>query len=474
MIPTTIRTPGSYHEFAFLKAAGSLTPLPQRINLIGVQSDAPASTATVNEPVQVLNETDADTKFGTGSELALMCRAAFATAAVRGLTPEIWATPLADGATTAAVQTITVTGPSTEAGDVVLRIAGRTMRVSIVNGETANDTASKIKDAIDEITETLPVTATVATNVVTCTHVNKGVNGNDVAYSTVSTPAGISLAYAQTFAGAGDVSISASLDNTLDKNYYGIAIANHKTGDISTLITHCNSAWNFDTKRYRWAFVGETGSLGTVQALSAVSKEEFEIVVVGYRGSPSLPSEIAAVMATLAFSAEAPNYNYDGAQVPLYPPTASNVWTTGQAGEIESLLASGVTPLYPVTGRDDRSSVVKLITSQYELSSAPYFRTSDITVSRTSAWLAEQIDIRHKADFSQEIITDDVLDRIVDMVIAIQDTAEELRYLRNVDDRIGSIKATINPGDPNRVDVINPHEPVPPLHITTYKHNALT
>src|SRR5688572_2548418 len=88
-----IEKPGSYFEFSFSSARGGFAPIPQTAPLVGVKSSA--GTATVNEVVQVLSPEHGDTLFGVGSELALMCRAAFAVGALIGSMPLLYAVPIA-------------------------------------------------------------------------------------------------------------------------------------------------------------------------------------------------------------------------------------------------------------------------------------------------------------------------------------------------------------------------------------------
>ncbi|MCK8296014.1 phage tail protein, partial [Erwinia amylovora] len=81
--------------------------------------------------------------FGQGSELALMCRAAIAAGRKAGNIPELWACPINEpGGGTAATYTLTVTGPATASGNVVLSLLGHKITVGVTSGDSATTVAA--------------------------------------------------------------------------------------------------------------------------------------------------------------------------------------------------------------------------------------------------------------------------------------------------------------------------------------------
>src|SRR3972149_3155414 len=138
-IPSNPRKPGLYVEFDVTSAARGLAPIDRRVALIGARLTA--GTVAAGIPTEVFTETGADPYWGKGSELALMCRAAMKAGkklARKGKKPPaLWALALADPAGVKADFTFTVTGPATAAGDVVFRIAGRTLRAGVANAASA-------------------------------------------------------------------------------------------------------------------------------------------------------------------------------------------------------------------------------------------------------------------------------------------------------------------------------------------------
>ncbi|HMF27134.1 MAG TPA: hypothetical protein VKE42_00090, partial [Candidatus Cybelea sp.] len=156
-------------------------------------------TATPNVPIVVSRQMDADHLFGIGSELAAQFRAGFAN----NWANETWALPVAESAASVEAHgTITVKTPPTDAGTISLYIAGYPVRVNIAATATVAEVAQQITDDINALPH-LPVTATVATAVVTLKAKWGGVTGNEITmtdsiYGTIGgefLPPGLTLAY---------------------------------------------------------------------------------------------------------------------------------------------------------------------------------------------------------------------------------------------------------------------------------------
>lgn len=467
---TALRRPGVFNEFKFRSAGQQLVPLPQRVVIIAEASSA--GTATPEVPVQIFDEDDADTKLGKGSFAALMARVALAQAklvSAKGFSsPEIWACPtIAPAGGVAAVETITVTGPATESGNVVLRVAGRLIIVGVTSGDAQNTIAAAIEAKLDELANTLPVTASVATNVVTCTNVTKGVNGNDVAFELVSKPAGVGIAFAQTVAGTGTAPITNPLAALFDQRYHALALNNHTTGDASTILTHVADAWGNAQKNYRFVFLGERGSLSTAQTLQA-SYNAYQVSIINCEGTPSLPGEIAVAAAVATFAREKPNANLDGERLALVKPSATLAFTNA---EVESALSGGVTPLTP---DGEFVKIERLVTTQITLNSAAFEPLRDLQYPRTSAYIAEQVSIGFLTGFVQEVLDDDpeadIRARVRDMVIGVHRAAQRDRILRDVDDFLDEIQVEIASAPAGRLIVSDPFRVAGPLHQGVFVH----
>lgn len=464
-VPTSLRRPGSFHEFVLTQAGRGFTPIAFRVALVGMKSAAGTHAALT--PVQVFDEVDAEDRFGVGSELSLMCRKAFAQARALGAGPEIWAVAIDEpGGGAANAETLTVAGTATESGNLVLRVAGRTITVGVSSGDAAATVAAALDAALDAMASDLPVSSGVVGAVVTATHRTKGENGGDVDYSVESSPAGITVTPAVSVAGSGTVDITLALDTLADKDYRGIAIANHKAADTADLVAHLDPMWAYNQKRWRWGFVGEPGSLATGTTLATVN--DYRIVVGSCEDSPSLPGEIAAALAVAKFSKERPNYNFDGVALELYAPVAASAYTNA---EVESALAGGATPLTPTA--DGRLMIERLVTTKTTEGGAPFADLADIGNAHTSAEIAAQVDIGYRTGFQQENLTDDVLQRIRDMVIAKLRTAESLGWIRDVDELLAEVLVEEAESPVGRVLVHAPHRVAAALHQAVFKHTML-
>lgn len=471
-IPTSIKRPGAYHKFVFSTYGLGLIPLALLVIMVGALSSSASQAA--ESPVQVFDEADADTKFGAGSEVALMCRKSLAQSRLQNSHPELWAIGIAEpGGGTAHAKTITITGPATADGNLEIRVAGRSIVIGVSSGDSANTIAAALEDALDTLAADLPVTAGVAGAVVTCTHVTKGENGGDVLYETVTKPAGVGVAYADGAVGSGVTDITNALGATLGKDYDGVAVFNRKSADITDAKTHTAEAWGYSVKRWRHVFFGDCSTLSNANTLSLASND-YTVIVSSYEGSPSLSGELAAAVCTYVFGKERPNANYDGGVIDIFPPAQTSVYT---AAEVESALSSGTTPIVP-TAEGDRSKIVRLVTTKTTTSSAPDYSTFDLATTRTGAYIARQIDARYELEFPQELLVtaddapENVLKRVKDMVLGIHREAETLLILRDVDDFVSQIKVEENPSVAGRLDVDDPFRVVSPLHQSAFRHHG--
>ncbi|MGN6103732.1 MAG: hypothetical protein ACTHU0_01380, partial [Kofleriaceae bacterium] len=425
-------------------------------------------------PVRIFDELDADAKCGTGSLAALGARKAFAQGKLGGIgLPEIWVCPCAEPAAgTAAVYTATITGPATGSGDLVLEIAGRLITVGVTAGDAANTIAAAIKSECDRVKATLPVVATVATNVVTLTFPTKGVNGNDVSRSTVRSVPGVTVAHAAPTPGAGATVIAGALAALYDQRYHGIVLANHAASDAVALLADAGLAWGTGgggMVHFRFYFLGERGALGAAQTLQAAFND-YRFLIISAEGTPSLPVELATAAAVAEWSRESPVANLDGERLAITPPPASLVYTDP---EIESALAGGVTPLSP---DGPFMKIERLITTQITVNGAPFEALRDIAYARLSAFMAEQNHIGWLIGFKQENLYadpdggDDIKKRVRDMVIDKHRAAERLHYIRDVDSFLESIQVEEAASPPGRLLVSDPFRAAGPVHQGVFIH----
>jgi len=457
-IPTTTRRPARFYEFNVASSQRGLVPIDRNLALVGVfDSSGSATAATI---YSVSEESQADSLFGVGSELALMCRWALKGFRAYGKSANLYAIGIADPAGTAKTETLTVTVTTATAGDVVLEIAGRTIRAGVSAGDANSDIAEAIESAIDEKVAELPVTAGVASNVVTCTAVHTGVVGNDVTYRVVSQPDGVTVTPAVGVAGVGAASIEASLDLLIDRNYHVIAIGNHTTVDTAFLATHLDEMWAAGEKKWRHAVLAETGSLATAQLLADDVNTDYRISVISAEGFKNVDSEIAAYCAAMLAAEVDPAQPFNHQELrDLYMPLESDVPTNA---EIETGIAGGLTML-TVNDFKTRAKMVRFVTTKTIHAAVAFWTMQDVTIPRSMAYVAEQVDIA-LAVFSNVKQSARNISAVRTKVLTTLKAIEDAEIVQNVDDHVDELVAETDDSVATRLNVAIPASVVSPLN----------
>ena len=135
-IPASWKVPLYWVEVDSSKAGLPSNVLPSL--LVGIKSTAKTTGATVEIPVPIASQAQADEAFGQGSHLSRMFMAYFKN----NWAGEVWGLPTAEGSA-AATGTITVTSPPTAAGTYHLYIGADHVPVAVIN-ETSDALATAI------------------------------------------------------------------------------------------------------------------------------------------------------------------------------------------------------------------------------------------------------------------------------------------------------------------------------------------
>ncbi len=457
-IPSDQRQPGSYMTLDFESGPVGLVAIGRAIALIGAKTSA--GSGAVAAPTLVQSAAECDAVAGKGSILALMGKKVFEVFKRLGGAAQVYLVCVADPAGTAALFTFTASGTSTEAGDVVFKVAGRTLRASVSSGAASTAVATAIGAAIDASEADLPGTAGVASSVCTFTTAVTGVNGNGIAVEVVSAPAGITVvAAASATVGVGAIDITAALDSLATREYQSIAISNNLAADVSDLSAHLDEMWGAGAKKYRHAFIGSRSSLGTATTVASGADVQ-NIVQASAEGLGSLPGEVAAAVGAMRLTKEKPSYNYDGTELPLYPPSDSDAYTDS---EVETALAGGVTPL---TKTDSgMMKMERLVTTKTTDSAGnPFENLLDLSNSWTIAYYAKQADIAVARAIQGQNLDSALLRSLRGIVYRILLLGQEAGDLHNVEAHAGEIQVVAHPSIPTRVLIDIPCAVVPNAH----------
>ncbi|PLO70217.1 phage tail protein, partial [Klebsiella michiganensis] len=201
-IPSSIRKPGQFFEFNTRLAVRTLPANAQKVLIV-----APLLASGSLDPLvatSVFSSDEAAVYFGYGSVAHLMVVTAISTYAYLDLTV-IGVSDASAGV--AAAGTLTITGPASSQGVVSLWVGKTRVDVAVSAEDTATTIAAAMKTAIDNQPE-LPVTAAVASGVLTLTAKNKGTAGNDIRLRAQTTASGTTTAIVAMASGATDPDIA--------------------------------------------------------------------------------------------------------------------------------------------------------------------------------------------------------------------------------------------------------------------------
>jgi len=253
-------------------------------------------TAPTGQPILITATEQSYGLFGRGSLLARMIEA------YRANDPygELYAIAVSDDAAGVAAQhTLTVTGPSTEAGQVNLYIGTRRVRAAVASGDSANAIAAAINTAINADLD-LPVTSTVLNAVVTVNNRHKGECGNAVGFSLnwfgelggERLPAGVGVAIAQPTQGSGNPVLTGAISGMGDDPYDYIGLPYTDAVSLNAIRDELGSRWSAIRMLYGHAYVAKVDTVGNLVTL-ADGRNDPALTLVGVSNTPWPAYEIA-------------------------------------------------------------------------------------------------------------------------------------------------------------------------------------
>jgi phage tail sheath gpL-like len=294
---------------------------------------AKGGTAPFDVPVAVGTQADANAFFGNGSMLATMFKRWFAL----NKSTILFALPIAEpGAGVAATGTITVTAAATVAGTLALYIAGQKLSVAIASSDTTANVATKINTAINAATD-LPVTSTVATNVVTLTAKWKGLSGNDIRmelnylgfYGGEVLPTTLALTFSGSgflTGGTGTPDFTAGIANLGDVAYKFVALPFNDSGTYTVWDTE----YGF-TDSGRWGWIRQAYG----QIFSAKRDTYANLITYG-------PTNNSALIHPMAFETTSPSPIWEWTAA--FAAQAAAAFNLDPARPLQTLQLNGILP----------------------------------------------------------------------------------------------------------------------------------
>jgi phage tail sheath gpL-like len=325
--------------------------LPQRIAIFAEANEANQGTLDVSAK-EITSAQQAGQLYGYGSPIYTIMRILRPASGdgVGGIPTIVYAQAKASGASAKVIR-ITPAGIATGNGTHTLYIAGRTnvdgvfYDLNIVTGDTIDDIAAKIEDAVNAVIGS-PMSATSTDYYATLTSKWKGLTAQEITVTidTGDDDLGLSYTIATTATGAGTPSIQAALDlfgndwNTIVINSYGT-----HSGTLD-LLEQFNGIPDPETPTGRFAgivmkpFIALTGSVvDDPTSITDARLNEVTIAICPAPGSAGFMMEAAANMAFLFARQAQDNPHLDVADK-YYPdmPTPDNVTAVGSMADYEN------------------------------------------------------------------------------------------------------------------------------------------
>jgi phage tail sheath gpL-like len=465
-IPANLRNPLAYAEVDNKKAGY----FQQNSRTLFVGQSANIVTEV---PVIVASVDWAKQTFGPGSQIARFVEAYRRNNSFN----ELWVLPLNDAAgATKASATVTFTGPATASGTVALYVGGEKVSVPVSRGDTATQIGASL---VTQVTNNvnLPVTASNAAGVVTLTAKNAGTVGNKVplnlnfrgVLANEVTPAGVTVEIVAFAGGATDPDVEEKLAliGSMDVAFYAHPYAD--TGSIAAFtafLSQTGGRWDpMQGGKDGQAFTALAGSLSALQTFGTSLNDENH-TVIGYETSvPNdnidvLGSYVAQASGSLAIDPARTCQTLELMGV-ITPPESSRFTLSNRS----TLLNSGIATLMYHSGTP---AIERAITTYQKNSyGQPDPSYLDVTTRATLSYIKKSVVYLITQKFPRSKLAEDgtkfgagnaiVTPKDVRAeLIAWYDTLQFIGLVQNPEGFEKELLVSLNPIDPNRLDILLP------------------
>lgn len=426
-IPASTRKPGVYAEWNTKLAVRNLPTNRQRVLLIAQHT---TNLGAVSALTDVYSAAEVAERYGAGSQAHLMADAAikaYANAALSIIT-------LADhSAGVAASGKITITGNATTQG--VLRVGignADVLMVPVAAGDSADTVGKAVKAAI-AAQPGLPVSAAEAAGVVTITAKNKGAEGNAIRLLAACTAAGISTTVTAMAGGLVNPDIAAALNAVVAEGHHIIACGINDETNLLKLRAHLDTVASPMEKRWAIGVYGQTGTLAQATTLAG-RLNHGHIVSAWYRGTPSLPCELATAFAAVMASEEDPARPLNTLALNSIGVCESKDKT--MRTEQENALYNGVTPI-ETSPAGTQAQIVRAITTYTKTANGTADESLlDVTTVRTLIYVSRACVDRIALRFPRDKLSDRTPPRVRSELIDVLMRCEELEILERVEENL--------------------------------------
>ena len=362
----------------------------------------------------------------------------------------------------AAAGKITITGNATTQG--VLRVGignADVLMVPVAAGDSADTVGKAVKAAI-AAQPGLPVSAAEAAGVVTITAKNKGTEGNAIRLLAACTAAGISTTVTAMAGGDANPDIQPALTAVIAEGHDIIACGISDEANLLKLRAHLEKVGAPTEKRWAVGVYGDSGTLATATTLAGKLNNGF-MLCAWYRGTPSLPCELAAAFASVMASEEDPARPLNTLALEGIGLCDSKDKT--MRAEQENALYNGVAPV-ETSPDGSRAQIVRAITTYTKTANGTADESLlDVTTVRTLIYVSKACIQRVALRFPREKLSDKTPARVRSELIDVLMRCEELEILEQVEANLPNLIVERDKQNVNMLDVRIPSDVVNGLHV---------
>lgn len=476
-IALTINTPGVFAEFDNSNAVQGVPVMPHVVLLAGQK--LAAGSATAGQIYAIASDAEAVALFGAKSQLRQMVRR------YKDFDPltEVFACSSAADSGTQATGSITWTGTATEAGELVLYVGGQRVVVPVADGDTSATVETGASTALALQENDLAVSyAGNATTGIDFTAHHAGAIGNQIMLGVClhpgeRVPAGLTVTVTAMASGATDPSYSGVITAMGEDQYNTISVGIADATVLGLFETELESRWGPMRQIEGQVFAAKYDTRANLTVLGN-ARNSFSSTIVGAEKSAALPLpwELAAQTAAMDArqaqtdpAAMSTGVSFSG----FYAPPRGARYSRA---ERDILLSDGISTVY--AGSDGRLRLERLVTTwQTNAQGLPDASYKDLCTVRLLAALRYSLRARISSRFARyKLCSDDtpipagqriVNPRIIRTeIIALFGDWMDLGWVENLEQFKAELLVERDGTDPNRVNMIVPPDLINNLLVT--------
>ena len=412
-----------------------------------------AGTVAEATPTEDFSLNQLGIETGKGSMLHVMGEAALKQA--EGF--RMFHCSLDDNGSNKAAGSITLSGPATGAGSISATIGGKRAEAAIADGDIDAEISIALQNKLVEL---IPLPTTVNENTATPGKLDiiartAGTIGTQIKMVIeITSGIGVSAVVVQLTGGTTDPDSDTALTPVFSsaQKFESYVFPWNTAAEIAKLVTHLTLKGNSTNQKGSRAYVGVVDSIANLATLAA-GANDWRVFFPCSRGTRDIPYELGARHAAeiAVRDGRDPSEGMNRAQmIGANPPTSdSDVFTRT---EIETLLESGLSPLFVETGTL-RVLMKREVSSSLTIAGSPTTERREGNTVRIMD--AARVNIR--AALAIYIVgknTEEAQNAILSAIADVMRAMGDLQQIRNVEADILNNTIATAPNEPTRANVV--------------------